>query len=165
MAIGRKELCKRNLYPVSRLPLPCKFDGPPCGAGTHLVGDFRVGVVIGLFRRDGQHGCVGLLGALVVELGIVLIIPGQRRHIRHAAITKRDYKVILDASQATVQVHLMQASYQLALCSLYCRLINALSFCLICVINYLLIETLFFCKMNKDSLVLGLRAHICYVGV
>lgn len=54
---------------------------------THLIGNLRVGIVIGLLRRNGQHGRVGLLGTLIVLDGIVLIVPRQRRHIWHPAIT------------------------------------------------------------------------------
>lgn len=57
-------------------------------AHTHLIGDLRVGVIIGLLRCNGQHGRVGLLGTLIILIGIVLIVPRQRRHIWHPAITK-----------------------------------------------------------------------------
>lgn len=61
---------------------------PLLPAHTHLIGYLRVGIVIGLLRCNGQHGRVGLLGTLIVLDGIVLIVPRQRRHIWHPAITK-----------------------------------------------------------------------------
>lgn len=54
-------------------------------AHTHLIGDLRVGVIIGLLRCNGQHGRVGLLGTLIILIRIVLIVPRQRRHIWHPA--------------------------------------------------------------------------------
>lgn len=57
-------------------------------AHTHLIGDLRVGVIIGLLRCNGQHSRVGLLGTLIILIRIVLIVPRQRRHIWHPAITK-----------------------------------------------------------------------------
>jgi len=48
---------------------------------THLIGDPGVLVVIRLFGGYGQHGGVGLLGPLIIQIRVVLIVPGLRRQV------------------------------------------------------------------------------------
>lgn len=80
---------KRNLQKFSNWlphPFPCKCrESPstsPSGANkTHLIGDPRVFVVIRLFGCYGQHGAVGLLCPLIIQIRIILIVPRLRRQI------------------------------------------------------------------------------------
>jgi len=81
---------KRNLQKFSNWlphPFPCKCKGSfPAAAfpapfpnpltTTHLIGDPGVLVVIRLFGGYGQHGGVGLLGPLIIQIRVVLIVPG-----------------------------------------------------------------------------------------